>query len=60
MGIEMSRIEKVKRSVKSVDAAPKSAKNFDLSKSFGAKKLKDAKKRNSIPKYFYCFNQGLI
>jgi len=59
MGIEMSKIEKVKRAVKSVDAAPKSANNFDLSKSFNAKKLKDAKKEEFYSEVFLLLQSGL-
>lgn len=59
MGIEMSRIEKVKNPVKSVGIAPKSANTFDFGKSFGAKKLKDAKKEEFYSEVFLLLQSGL-
>ena len=59
MGIEMSKIEKVKRPVKPVDVAQKSKTNFDLGKAFGAKKLKDVKKEEFYSEVFLLLQSGL-
>lgn len=59
MGIEMSRIEKVKQPVKQFDAAPKRTYTFDFGKSFGAKKLKDAKKEEFYSEVFLLLQSGL-
>ncbi len=59
MGIKMSRIEKARRPVKSVDTTPGSANIFDLSLSFGSKKLKDAKKEEFYSEIFLLLQSGL-
>lgn len=59
MGIKLSKIEKVKRPAKLVDVAPKSANTFDLNLSFGAKKLKDAKKEEFYSEVFLLLQSGL-
>lgn len=59
MGIEMSKIEKVKRTVISVGAAPKSTTTFDLGKAFAAKKLKDVKKEEFYSEVFLLLQSGL-
>jgi len=59
MGIEMSKIEKVKRSVISVGAVPKSTTTFDLGKALAAKKLKDVKKEEFYSEVFLLLQSGL-
>lgn len=61
MGIDLSRIEKVKRPAKvHVDVAmQKSGVAFDFGKSFGAKKLKDAKKEEFYSEVFLLLQSGL-
>jgi type IV pilus assembly protein PilC len=59
MGIELSRIEKVKQPSKTLSAATKSANSFDLNLSFGAKKLKDAKKEEFYSEVFLLLQSGL-
>lgn len=59
MGIEMSRIEKVKRPAKSVDAASKSTNTFDINLSFGTRLLKDTKKEEFYSEVFLLLQSGL-
>lgn len=59
MGIEMSKIGKLKRPEKPVEAALKSTNIFDLDYSFGAKKLKDAKKEEFYSEVFLLLQSGL-
>jgi len=59
MGIELSKIEKVKRPVKLVGDTPERANTFDLNLSFGTKKLKDAKKEEFYSEVFLLLQSGL-
>jgi len=59
MGIEMSRIERVKRPAKSVDTVSKSANTFDINLSFGTQLLKDTKKEEFYSEVFLLLQSGL-
>lgn len=59
MGIEMSRIERLKRPAKAVDAASKSANTFDINLSFGTQLLKDTKKEEFYSEVFLLLQSGL-
>jgi type IV pilus assembly protein PilC len=59
MGIELSKIEKVKRPAKPAIDTPERANTFDLNLSFGTKKLKDAKKEEFYSEVFLLLQSGL-
>jgi type IV pilus assembly protein PilC len=59
MGIEMSRLVKVQQPAITDSVARKSANAFDFGKSFGAKKLKDAKKEEFYSEVFLLLQSGL-
>lgn len=59
MGIELSKIEKVKRPAKPVNNTPERTNTFDLNLSFGTKKLKDAKKEEFYSEVFLLLQSGL-
>jgi type IV pilus assembly protein PilC len=59
MGINMSKIEKVKRPANTVVTVPKKAAVFDFDKAFGGKKLKDAKKEEFYSEVFLLLQSGL-
>jgi len=59
MGIEMSRIERVKRPAKAVDTASKSTNTFDINLSFGIRLLKDTKKEEFYSEVFLLLQSGL-
>lgn len=59
MGIELSRIEKIRTTAKTVDNTEKDTKTFDFGKQLGGKKLKDAKKEEFYSEIFLLLQSGL-